>query len=114
MLGLRPSVLPLLGVAGIGGVLLFYRFPELGLLLTLIAGMSIDWNGPSGLNIVMLGVALLLGLWLAEMMVLQRRFELYDSRPCALGLALCLAGLLSFLFGLLPWFPTNLPPWVRN
>lgn len=109
-LGRRPSVLPLLGAAGIVGVLVYYRWPELGLLLTLIGGMSLNWNGPSGLNVAMLGMALLIGIWLAQMLVLQRKFVVLDWPTVRAGLALCLAGLFSFLFGLLPWFPTSPAP----
>ncbi len=110
LLGRQPSVLPVLAVAGIAGVLIFYRWPELGLLLTLIGAMSSDWNGPSGLNIAMLGVALLLGLWLAEMLVLQRKFVLVGWSPVRAGVVLCLVGMFSFLFGMLPWFPASPAP----
>lgn len=110
LLGRQPSLLPLLGVGGLLGVLVFYRWPELGILLTVLAGMSIDWSGPSGLNVAMLGVALLIGVWLAQMLILQHRFSLLDWPTIRAGLALCMAGLFSFLFGLLPWFPTSPAP----
>jgi O-antigen ligase len=58
----------------------------------------------------MIGIALLLGLWLIQMLVLQRRFELVDWPTIRAGLALCLVGALSLLMGLLPWFPAQQAP----
>ena len=110
LLGRDPSVLPLLGFAALGGVLLFYRWPLLGLLLTLIGGLGVVLYLTSGLNITMLGMALLIGIWLAEMLVLQRKFEVVDWPTLRAGLAFCLACTFSFLFGLLPWFPTSHAP----
>ena len=69
--------------------------------------MSISYSGPSGLNVTMFGMALLLGIWLLQMLVLQRRFELVDWPTVRAGLVLCLVGVLALLMGLLPWFPTK-------
>src|SRR3954453_13854669 len=57
-LGRRPSLLALLGLAGIVVVLMFYRWPVMGALLTIVGGMSISYSGPSGLNVTMFGMAL--------------------------------------------------------
>jgi O-antigen ligase len=110
VLGRRPSIQPLLGLGGIVAVLVFYRWPVLGALLMIIGGMAIPYRGPSGLNVTMLGVALMLGLWLMQMIVLQRRFELVDWPTVRAGLALCLVGTFALLMGLLPWFPTQQAP----
>jgi hypothetical protein len=110
VLGRKPSILPLAGLAGIVGMLLFYRWPVLGLTLTLIGGMSISYSGPSGLNVTMMGVALLIGIWLAEMLVLQRSFDLVDWPTVRAGLALCAVSVLALLMGMLPWFPTKQAP----
>jgi hypothetical protein len=58
----------------------------------------------------MLGAALLLGVWIAQMVVLNRRFELVDWPTVRAGIALCLVGIVSLLMGLLPWFPTQQAP----
>src|SRR5262245_44763075 len=63
VLGRRPSILPLLGLAGVVILLVFYRWPVLGALLTIIGGMVLPYQGPSGLNVTMLGMALLIGIW---------------------------------------------------
>src|SRR5688500_9314422 len=63
-------VLGLLG--GVGLVLTFMRWPSLGLIIASIAGLVVPYLGPSGLNVTMILVALLLGLWLLDMVVRQR------------------------------------------
>ena len=110
VVGRQPSMLPLVGLGGIAGLLLFYRWPELGLLLSILGGMIVPVIGPSGLNVTMLGMALLIGLWLGEMLVLQRRFVVVDWPSVRAGLVLCLMCILSFMFGLLPWFPPSHAP----
>lgn len=110
LLGRNPSVLPLLGLAGIVVVLVFYRWPVLGALLTIIGGMAAPYSGPSGLNVAMLGMALLIGIWLMQMLVLQRRFALVDWPTVRAGLALCLVGTLALVMGMLPWFRTQQAP----
>ncbi len=110
LLGRKPSILPLLGLAGIVVVLVFYRWPVLGALLTVIGGMAAPYSGPSGLNVAMLGMALLIGIWIMQMLVLHRRFVLVDWGTVRAGIALCLVGALALAMGLLPWFPTQQAP----
>jgi hypothetical protein len=110
LLGRRPSVVPLLGMAGIVMILVFYRWPVVGALLTVIGGMAAPYSGPSGLNVAMMGMALLIGIWIMQMLVVQRRFVLVDWPTVRAGLALCLVGILAFLMGLLPWFRTQQAP----
>lgn len=110
LLGRRPSVVPLLGMAGIVLILIFYRWPVVGALLTVIGGMAAPYSGPSGLNVAMIGMALLIGIWIMQMLVVQRRFVLVDWPTVRAGLALCLVGILAFLMGLLPWFRTQQAP----
>jgi hypothetical protein len=89
---------------GVGIVLIFLRYPPLGLILTLIGGLFIPFSGPSGLNVAALGVALLLGLWLLDMLVRQRKIRLLSSRAVAPLLIFILISILSFSVGQLPWF----------
>jgi hypothetical protein len=89
---------------GVGLVLTFLRWPPLGLIVASVAGLVVPYLGPSGLNVTMILVALLLGLWLPEVMVLRRPVQLAPSRTvwpllCFLGIAI-----LSFGVGQLPWF----------
>jgi O-antigen ligase len=110
VLGRKPSSLPLFGLAGIVAVLVFYRWPVLGALLTIVSGMLVPYRGPSGLNLTMLGISLLIGIWIIQMVVLRRRFEVVDWPTIRAGLALCVVGVLALFMGLLPWFPTRQAP----
>ena len=57
----------------IGIVLTFLRWPSLGLIAASLAGIVFNFLGPSGLNATMILVALLLGLWLLDMIVWEAR-----------------------------------------
>jgi hypothetical protein len=80
------------------------RWPVLGLIGTLLGGMFIPFTGPSGLNIAVLGIAGMLGVWFIKMIVEQRKINIYASRPF-LPLAIFIVfSLLSFGIGQLPWY----------
>lgn len=89
---------------GIGLVLTFLRWPSLGLIVASLAGMVVPFLGPSGLNVTMLLIALLLALWLLDMVVRQRAIRLLSSRTMGALLAFVVAAILSFGIGQLPWF----------
>jgi hypothetical protein len=108
VLGLRASqsmlMLVLLPVVGVALVLTFLRWPSFGLIIAASAGMVVPWLGPSGLNATMLLVALLLGLWLLDMMIRQHKIQLVPSRTVWPLLAFLLIAFISFGLGQLPWF----------
>jgi hypothetical protein len=89
---------------GIGLVLTFLRWPSLGLIVASLAGMVVPFLGPSGLNVTMILVALLLGLWLFDMMVRQRQIQLASSRTVLPLLSFLVVAAISFGVGQLPWF----------
>jgi hypothetical protein len=96
----------LLGVlllAGAGGVLIFLRWPPVGLIVASLSGLVVPYLGPSGLNVTMMAVAMLLGLWLMDMMVRQRQIRLAASRPLRLLLLFVFVAIVSFAIGQLPW-----------
>lgn len=88
---------------GIGTLWAFIRWPSFGLLVAAVAGILVQFTGPSGLNLSMLMVAMMLGLWLFDMVVRQRQIRLVPSRtlwPLFIFLAVaCIA----FVVGQLPW-----------
>jgi hypothetical protein len=95
-------ILVLLG--GIGLVLIFMRWPSLGLIVASVAGLVVPFLGPSGLSVTMILVVLLLGLWLLDMVVRQREIRLVSSRTIWALLAFVVVAILSFGIGQLPWF----------
>ena len=99
----RQLTLVLLLPLGVGLVLTFLRWPSLGLIVASLAGLVVPFLGPSGLNVTMILVALLLGLWLLDMMVRQRQIQLAPSRTLWPLLSFLVIAAFSFGVGQLPW-----------
>jgi len=106
--GRRPStrfiLLPLVGIAG----LILLRWPFVGLVALLTGALLIPFSLGTGtqtdLNIVILLLPVLIGLWFLDMLVIQRGITLRPMRVVLPLLLLCLVALLAFLAGQLPWF----------
>ncbi len=90
---------------GIGMVLAFMRWPSLGLIVASVAGMIVPFVGPSGLNVTMILVALLLGMWLLDIMVRQHQTQLASSRTIWPLLSFIIIACISFGVGQLDWLP---------
>ena len=90
---------------GILGLLVLLRWPVLGLIVIVMAGgMFVPISGPSGFNISIIGVAMLLGLWILDMLVRQRRFQIVASRTFLPLVVFFIISTLSFIVGQIPWF----------
>jgi hypothetical protein len=89
---------------GVGLVLTFLRWPSLGLIVASLAGMVVPFRGFSGFNVTMILVALLLGLWLLDMMVSRRQLQLAPSPTVWPLLSFLVVAAISFGVGQLPWF----------
>ena len=88
---------------GVGLILTFLRWPSLGLIVASLAGMVVPYSGPSGLNVTMILVALLLGLWLLDMLVRQCQIQLAPSRTLLPLWSFLVVATISFGVGQLPW-----------
>lgn len=110
LLGRKASLLYLMLPLGIGVILLFMQRPALGLLLSLLGGFAVPFNGPSGLNITMLGVALLLVLWIMDMLVKQQAIQFYSGSTTRPALWLILISILALGIGQLAWYHTAPAP----
>lgn len=77
-------VMPAVAVAGVAVILLLLRQPQIGILLIIISTLMVPAPfsvGPtSNINPAMLIQLLLLGLWVLEMFVRERRFHIAPSR----------------------------------
>lgn len=91
-------------ICSLGVVILFAHQPTLGLILTLMGGMFIPFSGPSNINVAVLGVAMLLGLWLMNMLVHRRQFRIVRSRPMVPAIIFIVISILAFMIGQLPFF----------
>jgi O-antigen ligase/polysaccharide polymerase Wzy-like membrane protein len=99
----RQLVLFLFLPLGVGLIWTFLRWPPLGLVIACLAGLVVPYLGPSGLNATMILLAVVLGIWLLDMMVNQRPIQFAPSRPVWSLLAFLVIALISFGVGQLPW-----------
>lgn len=105
-LGRRASDSYLIMIAGACALLVLLRFPLLGLVALLVGSLvvpfSIGTATQTPLNIAVLLVPVLLGVWIADM-IRRRKLQLVPSRTTLPLLAFVGAATLSFLAADLPW-----------
>lgn len=108
--GLHTSLLYLALPVGIGGALLFLRRPFIGLLLTLIGGMSLPWTGPGGVNFTILGLLFLLTLWLLHMFMTHGDLHFGVATVTRPALVLLAVVALAWVVGQLAWYRAQAAP----
>ena len=91
-------------LCGFIGIFLFLREPKIGFFTILVGAMFIPYSGPAGLNVVVIIVAAMLGFWLLDMLIVQRRYTIVDSRPVKVLLVLMVISIAAFLMGQIKWF----------
>lgn len=91
-------------LCGLIGIYLFLREPKIGFFMILIGAMFIPYSGPAGLNVVIVIVAAMLGLWILDMLIVQRRIAIVESRPVKVLLVLMVISIAAFLMGQIKWF----------
>ena len=101
-----PKILFLLLVLFAGGILTLalLRQLNLGFILLFLGGMFVPFTGPGGLNAVAAMVALMLGLWIMEMFVVQRNFQFVRSHSMLPIIIFLVISTLAFFIGQIPWF----------
>jgi O-antigen ligase len=101
----RQLMLALGLVPGIIGLLIFWRWPPLGLVTLVIAGLiAPSPTLPSGLNLPVILLIGLIGLQLLATIIRRRPLHLVPSRTVRPLLGLSATAILSFGVGQLPWF----------
>ena len=90
---------------GIAGVYFFLRQPNLIFLFILLGGMFIPFAGPGGVNASVLGILLLIGIWVMDMLVVKREFKFLYSRPIRPILYFMAISVVAFVVGQIAWFP---------
>lgn len=112
--GRRPWQIPVEGLVGLLAAAAFLRWPWVGLVTLVVAGLSIPFSLSTGtqtdLNVAILLTGLLSALLFLEIFGLRRQTFVRSSAIWPL-LALCGATLLAFVAGLQPWhlFAGNAP-----
>jgi hypothetical protein len=106
-LGRQASARYLILLLGAGMALVFLRWPPLGLATLIVASLIVPFAIGTGtqtsLNVTVLLLPVLIGLWGFDMVAHQRRIWLLPSRTVLPLLALCVVAVLAFVAGNLPW-----------
>ena len=100
----RMLILLIALLGGIAGTLVLLKQPNLGFILIFLGGMFVPYSGPAGVNVVVFAAALMIGLWLMDMLAVKREFRFIKSRallPVAVMLAI---SVIAFGMGQVPWF----------
>jgi hypothetical protein len=107
-MGSLPVLLSLLLYLGICSIIILIKFPNLGLVFLVIASLVVPINLNTGtyssINISMLLVILLVGLWVLDMIIRQRKISLLPSNAVTAAIVFCIVTFISFGFGQLGWF----------
>jgi hypothetical protein len=107
--GLAPRASPryLILLVGAGMALVFLRWPPLGLATLIVASLVVPFAIGTGtqtsLNVTVLLLPVLIGLWLLDM-VRRKDLRLLPSRPIPPLLAFTVLAVFACLAGNLPWF----------
>jgi hypothetical protein len=97
-------ILALALIGGMAVILALIKQPNLGFILIFLGGMFVPFSGPSGLNAATLVVALMLGLWILDMLAVQRQFTLIRSRAMLPVMIFLGISVLAFGMGQISWF----------
>jgi hypothetical protein len=91
-------------ISAVIGVLVLLRWPFAGLVIIMVGSSFVPYSGPGGVNITILGVSFLLGLWLLDMLVRQRRIEFVNSRVLIPACIFLLISILALISGQIQWY----------
>lgn len=107
-LGRRASLELIILIIGAISALIFMRAPMLAIIPLVLGAFLVPYEIGTGtqsaVNLPMILIALLLGLWFMDMLVQQHRIYLYPSRVIPPVIGLSLIAIISFIAGQLPWF----------
>lgn len=104
----RYAVAPIALVIAGAAVIIYLRYPPLGVLAFVFASLAlaleVGTSTSTAINLAVLMLPALFVLWFADMMIRQRRIQFVNSRPVYPLIAFAVVCLLSFGIGQLPWF----------
>jgi hypothetical protein len=90
---------------GIAGIYFIFRQPNLLYPFILVGGMFIPFIGPGGVNVSVLGILLLIGIWVLDMFVVKREFKFLYTRTVRPLLYFMGISVVAFAVGQISWFP---------
>lgn len=97
------QLLLLLPLAAAGAVIL-WRWPQAGLVVLTLVGMFTPALGPQDLNLAIVLVPVLWGLWLLKQLVSENEIQFARSRTFLPIVGFMLISGIAFIVGQLPWF----------
>jgi hypothetical protein len=101
-------MIPVILIVGIAALIVYLRTPQLGILAFVVATLAISFDiGTStstGINLSVILLPLLFGLWFADMLIRKRQIQFVMSRPVYPLIAFAVICVISFGIGQLPWF----------
>lgn len=100
----RTMILLLVVLGVIAGVPFLLRQPNLGVVLIIVGGMLVPYSGPAGVNMSVFAVALTIGVWLMNMLVIQKRFNFIKSQVFLPIMIMLAISVIAFGMGQIPWF----------
>jgi hypothetical protein len=91
-------------LVGLAGALVLMQWPNLGFILVFCGGMFVPYSGPGGVNVAVLMVGVMLGVWFMDMFVVKRHFQFVRSQTMTPLLTLLVVSTLAFFAGQISWF----------
>lgn len=106
--GLKPTIFLLLPIAGVVALVVLTKFPEIGLVGIIIAGLVVPFSIGTGtatrIPAPMLVLGGMVGLWVLNILTGNWRGHVRWTRPLLPLLLLIISTVLAFILGLLPWY----------
>ncbi|MCA9994132.1 MAG: O-antigen ligase family protein [Anaerolineales bacterium] len=100
---LMVGLLPMLAM-----ITLIFRYPPLGLIITVAAGLAVPFSLGTGtqttLHLVALFIPILFGHWLLHAGLYQRQIRLHPVHSVYIIIAFTVVVLLAFILGQMPWY----------
>jgi len=100
----RIMILFLALLGAVAGVPFLLKQPNLGIILIIVGGMLVPYSGPAGVNMAVFAVALSTGVWLMNMLVIQKEFIFIRSQAFLPIMVMLVISVISFGMGQIPWF----------
>jgi O-antigen ligase len=100
----RIMILLLVLLGAIAGVPFLLKQPNLGIILIIVGGMLVPYSGPAGVNMTVFAVALSIGVWLMNMLVIQKEVKFIRSQAFLPVIVMFVISVIAFGMGQIPWF----------
>ncbi len=91
------------GLGAISLLLVLLAQVNIGFILLLIACMFVPFSGPGGVNAAIAVIALLVVLWLIDIVVVKKHFQIIKSNVLLPIIVFFCVSFISFIMGQVPW-----------